>query len=62
VLVRDLRYKKVSKDKITLKWFGLRKLVKINPGNIIAIISRLYRGKISRYYLNDLRPLFPEGA
>lgn len=42
VLVRDLKREKVSKNKMAPKWFGPRKLVKVNPGGITAMVSRLY--------------------
>lgn len=58
VLVWDLRRDKVSKDKMTPKWFGLRKIVKINPGRVTALISRLHRNKTSKYHLDDLRIYF----
>lgn len=54
VLVRDLRKEKVSTDKISPKWFGLRKLAKINLGRVTAMVSRLYGAKTSKYRLDDL--------
>ncbi|KAJ5931305.1 hypothetical protein N7516_005794 [Penicillium verrucosum] len=56
VLVRDLRREKVSKDKMMPKWFGPRKLIRINPRRSTAMISRLYGGKTTKYHLDDLRP------
>lgn len=55
LLVRDLRREKVSKHKMTPKWFGPRKIIKINPGRVTAMVSRLYGAKTSKYYLDDLR-------
>ncbi|EKV12008.1 hypothetical protein PDIG_47230 [Penicillium digitatum PHI26] len=55
VFVRDLRSEKVSKDKMKPKWFGPRKLVKINPGRLTAMVGRLYGDGTSKYHLDDLR-------
>jgi hypothetical protein len=39
VLVRDLRREKVNKDKMTPKWFGPRKLIKVNPCHLPRLTS-----------------------
>ncbi|KAJ5969793.1 hypothetical protein N7501_006041 [Penicillium viridicatum] len=47
VLVQDLKREKISKNKMTPKWFGPRKLVKINPSRATAQEDFHYSGATS---------------